>query len=181
MKTLLIGGARSGKSAHAEALAAVSGKSVIYIATAQAGDAEMEARIGHHRAQRNADWTTVEEPIGLATAIESHSRADTIVLVDCLTLWLSNLLFSDNRTYPDMGPITPPDAVKVHRENFLQAMQRTQGDLVFVTNEVGQGIVPQSAVARWFEDEAGRLNQAVAARCDRVVLMVAGIPLTVKG
>jgi adenosylcobinamide kinase/adenosylcobinamide-phosphate guanylyltransferase len=181
MKTLIIGGARSGKSAQAEALAAASGKRVIYIATAEAGDAEMKARIAHHRERRNAGWTTIEEPIALAAAIESHRAANVVVLVDCLTLWLSNLLFSEKTAYPEMGPIVPPALVAEQCEALVSVLQKTDSDLILVTNEVGLGIVPQSAIARWFEDEAGRLNQAVAAACDRVVLTIAGLPLTVKG
>lgn len=179
--TLIIGGARSGKTAHAEALAAASGKRVVCIATAQAGDAEMAARIAHHRAHRNAAWLTVEEPLALAEAVARHSRADTLVLVDCLTVWLSNLLFSEKNDYPDIGPIEPPASVERQCGDFLQAVQQAAGDLIIVSNEVGQGIVPQGAIARWFIDEAGRLNQAVAARCDRAILVVAGLPMALKG
>jgi adenosylcobinamide kinase/adenosylcobinamide-phosphate guanylyltransferase len=181
MKTLIIGGARSGKSAHAEALATASGKQVVYIATAQGGDAEMRARIAHHRTQRDAGWVTVEEPIALAAAIDHHMRADRMVLVDCLTLWLSNLLYSESGDYPQLGPITPPALVENQRIALLQVLQHAREDLILVTNEVGQGIVPDNATARWFVDEAGRLNQSLAACCDRAILMVAGMPLALKG
>lgn len=181
MRTLIIGGARSGKSAHAESLAAASGRRVVYIATAQASDAEMAARIAHHRMRRDVDWVTLEEPIALAAAIERHGSADTVVLVDCLTVWLSNLLFSENSDFPDIGPIVAPAAVENQCRDLLRVLQQAEGDVILVTNEVGQGIVPQGAVARWFVDEAGRLNQAVAACCDRAVLMAAGLPLALKG
>jgi adenosylcobinamide kinase/adenosylcobinamide-phosphate guanylyltransferase len=180
-RTLIIGGARSGKSAHAEVLAAASGKRLVYIATAQAGDAEMAARIAHHRTQRNAGWLTVEEPLALGAAIRRHSREDTLVLIDCLTVWLANLLFAGKNDYPDIGPIAAPASVERESEDFLQALQQATGDVVVVSNEVGQGIVPQGAIARWFVDEAGRLNQAVAARCDRAILVVAGLPMVLKG
>lgn len=179
--TLVIGGARSGKSAHAEALAAASGKRVVYIATAQPGDTEMAARIAHHQERRKAGWLTVEEPIALAAAIARHSRQDTLVLVDCLTVWLSNLLFAEEMDFPDIGPIAAPACVERECKDFLQALQRAAGDVIVVSNEVGQGIVPQSAVGRWFVDEAGRLNQAVAARCDHAIFVVAGLPLVLKG
>jgi adenosylcobinamide kinase/adenosylcobinamide-phosphate guanylyltransferase len=180
-RTLIIGGARSGKSAHAEVLAAASGKRLVYIATAQAGDAEMAARIAHHRAQRKTGWLTVEEPLALGAAIRSHSREDTLVLIDCLTVWLSNLLFAGKNDYPDIGPIEAPACVERECKDLLQALQQATGDVIVVSNEVGQGIVPQSAIARWFVDEAGRLNQAVAARCDRAILVVAGLPMVLKG
>lgn len=187
MKTLLIGGARSGKSAHAEQLAAASGKDVIYIATAQAGDVEMQQRIAHHRQRRDglprgaAPWQTIEEPIALGDAIARRSTSHNLLLVDCLTVWLSNLLFSENRAFPEIGRIDPPDCFAQQRELFLQALEQVQGEIVLVTNEVGQGVIPQGAVSRWFVDEAGRLNQEAAARCDRVAMLIAGLPLVLKG
>lgn len=180
-RTLVIGGARSGKSAHAETLALASGRQLIYIATAQAGDAEMQARIAHHRERRDGRWTTVEETMALGAAIGKHSRPDTLVLVDCLTIWLSNLLFAERTEFPAVGTITPPACFDQERAALLQALEHAKGELILVTNEVGQGVIPQGAVSRWFVDEAGRLNQAVAARCERAVLIVAGLPLVLKG
>ncbi|ABR88982.1 cobinamide kinase / conamide phosphate guanylyltransferase [Janthinobacterium sp. Marseille] len=181
MRTLVIGGARSGKSAHAEALATASGKPVVYIATAQAGDAEMQLRIAHHRARRDGQWQTVEETLALGDAIQQYSREDNLILVDCLTVWLSNLLFSENREFPEVGTIAAPAYFTEQRAAFLQALTQAAGDIILVSNEVGQGIVPQGAISRWFVDEAGRLNQSVAATCERAVLVVAGLPLTLKG
>lgn len=184
-RTLVFGGARSGKSSYAEnyaaELAKPSGKRVVYIATAQAGDVEMQARIRMHRQQRPGHWLTIEQPIELGIAIRQHAAPDTVILVDCLTVWLSNLLFSEPRDYPEIGKITPPDSFALQRKLFLQALQDVQNDLVLVSNEVGMGIVPQGAVSRWFVDEAGRLNQAVAAACDRVLWIAAGLPLALKG
>ncbi|HTD02964.1 bifunctional adenosylcobinamide kinase/adenosylcobinamide-phosphate guanylyltransferase [Undibacterium sp.] len=182
-RTLVFGGARSGKSAYAEKLAAQSGKRVVYIATAQAGDAEMQTRIALHRQQRPADWITVEQTVELAGAIRQHAAPDTLILVDCLTVWLSNLLFSGQRDYPEVGTIIPPDSFAQQRApllEVLQEVQNAQGEVILVSNEVGMGIVPQGAISRWFVDEAGRLNQAVAAACDRVFWIAAGLPLALK-
>lgn len=181
MRTLIIGGARSGKSAHAEQLALASGKKVVYIATAQIGDEEMQGRIAHHRQRRDASWQTVEEPIALGDAIAQHAAPDTVVLVDCLTVWLSNLLFSEQREFPEIGVIDVPACFTQQRDRLLQALQQAAGDVLLVTNEVGQGVIPQGAVSRWFVDEAGRLNQHVAAVCDCVNMVVAGLPLKLKG
>lgn len=180
-RTLVFGGARSGKSAHAETLAAASCKEVIYIATAQAGDGEMAARIAGHRQQRNQAWTTVEEPIGLGAAIAHWSAPGRLILVDCLTIWLSNLMFSEAKDFPEVGEIIPPACFRKQREEFLQALEQAAGDVILVSNEVGMGIVPQGAISRWFVDEAGRLNQAVAARCEQVLWVAAGLPLMLKG
>ena len=180
-RTLILGGARSGKSSHAEALAAASGKHVVYVATAQARDEEMAARIAMHRKQRNPEWMTVEETIALGGVIRSHCQPDSILLIDCLTLWLSNLLFSGSREYPEIGAIDPPAEFQSQRQDFIRALQKATGDVILVSNEVGTGIVPAGAVSRWFVDEAGRLHQEVAAICDKAVLVVAGLPLTLKG
>ena len=181
MRTLIIGGARSGKSAYAEQLAHDAGKEVIYIATAQANDAEMQARITHHRARRGQAWHTVEEPLALGVAIARWSAPGRLILIDCLTVWLSNLLFAEARDFPEVGTVVPPECVDRERSSFLDAIERAGGELVIVSNEVGMGIVPLGAVSRWFADEAGRLNQAVAARCERVGLVAAGLPLKLKG
>lgn len=180
-RTLILGGARSGKSAYAESLALASGREVVYIATARAGDSEMALRIAHHREQRPAVWTTVEGPLALGDALLQWSRPERLVLVDCLTLWLSNLLFAEAQDFPEVGRIVPPACFEVQRERFLQALETVTGDVLLVSNEVGMGVVPFGAVTRWFADEAGRLNQAVAARCERVILVAAGLPLVLKG
>lgn len=181
--TLVLGGARSGKSVHAEALATAAGRDVVYIATAQAGrsDGEMAQRIAHHRASRPAQWTTVEEPTALAAAILHWSAPTRVVLVDCLTLWLSNLLFSGTNAFPETGPVTLPPLFHQERQALLDALGNAQGDVILVSNEVGMGIVPMGAISRAFVDEQGRLNQSVAAACDRAVFVAAGLPLVLKG
>lgn len=184
MRTLVFGGARSGKSAYAEKLANESGKEVVYIATAQAGDGEMAARIAHHRQQRPASWTTVEEPLALAAMVTQWVAPQRLVLVDCLTLWLTNLMFDGATEYPDVGAVTLPARFHEQRAALLAALDNAAGatgDIVLVSNEVGMGIVPFGAVSRAFADEAGRLNQAVAAVCDRAVFVAAGLPLVMKG
>lgn len=179
--TLILGGARSGKSAYAESQAIASGREVVYIATARAGDGEMALRIAHHRQQRPAVWITVEEPLALGDALLQWSAPGRLLLVDCLTLWLSNLLFAEDQDFPEVGRITPPACFHQQRERFLHALGEVRGDVLLVSNEVGMGVVPFGAVTRWFADEAGRLNQAVAARCERAVLVAAGLPLVLKG
>jgi adenosylcobinamide kinase/adenosylcobinamide-phosphate guanylyltransferase len=178
--TLLLGGARSGKSQHAERLAAASGKPVIYVATALAGDEEMAERIAAHRRQRNAQWTTIEETHALGAVLQQWCAPDRVVLIDCITLWLSNLLFDGAQQYPEVGRIDAPPRFHAERRSLLQALQQASGDVILVSNEVGSGIVPGGAVSRWFADEAGRLNQDLAAACDAVTLIVAGLPLVLK-
>ncbi|MDB5771515.1 MAG: cobU [Burkholderia sp.] len=180
-RTFILGGARSGKSAHAEALAAASGKEVIYIATAQPGDEEMTARIAMHRQQRSQSWQTIEQPFALGAAIAQWSSPQRLILVDCLTVWLSNLLFAEEKVFPEVGKIIPPACFDEQRTGFLLALEQAAGDVIVVSNEVGMGVVPQGAISRWFVDEAGRLNQAVAARCERAVWVAAGLPMTLKG
>ena len=166
---LVLGGARSGKSRYAEAQAAATGLEKVYLATAQAWDDEMAARIAKHQADRAADgWVTVEEPIGLPAALMRESRAHRVVLVDCLTLWLNNLLCAER------------DVVAASAA-FLSALANARGPVALVSNEVGLGIVPDNALARAFRDHAGRLHQSVAAVAARVVLTVAGLPMAVKG
>ena len=163
--TLVLGGARSGKSRFAEALVTREPPPWVYIATAQAFDGEMRTRIAEHRERRVPGWRTVEAPLELAAAL--RDAGDAPVLVDCLTLWLTNLILGDLELNAAMAAL---DA----------ALQRT-APTVLVSNEVGLGIVPDNALARRFRDEAGRLHQRIAARADRVVLMVAGLPMFVKG
>ena len=180
-RTLVLGGARSGKSAYAERLAESTGKEVIYIATARAGDGEMEERIAQHQQQRPAKWITVEEPLGLGDALLQWCAPDRVVLVDCLTLWLSNLLFIDGTDYPEVGKLTLPTLFHQLRAQFLDTLAKLNGDVILVSNEVGMGIVPYGAISRAYTDEAGRLNQAVAALCEHAVFVAAGLPLVMKG
>ena len=180
VRTLVLGGARSGKSAHAERIAQQNGGEVVYIATAQASDIEMAARIAHHQRGRPSHWTTVEEPLMLADAIARHAAPGTTIIVDCLTLWLSNLMFSDARSYPEDGSAQLPPLVFEQHAALLEAMRSPVCDVIFVSNEVGLGIMPMGAVTRCFVDEQGRLNQALAAQCDRVMFVAAGLPLMLK-
>jgi adenosylcobinamide kinase / adenosylcobinamide-phosphate guanylyltransferase len=179
--TVVLGGARSGKSAYAEQLAMASGAEVIYIATARAGDEEMALRIGRHRERRPSHWNSVEEPLALGAALAHWCRPGRLVLVDCLTLWLSNLLFAETSDYPEVGTIDLPARFHDERASLLDALDNAHGDVVLVSNEVGMGIVPFGAVSRCFVDEAGRLNAAVAAKCDRAIFIAAGLPLILKG
>lgn len=181
MRTLILGGARSGKSRHAESLARTSGKEVVYIATAEARDAEMQGRIAHHRTSRPDSWMTVETPTALGEAVQQHAIFGQFVLVDCLTLWLSNLILSAGDPAPEVGILALPELFHVERANLIDALGNATGDVVLVSNEVGLGVVPYGAVSRCFVDEAGRLNQEIAALCDRVVLVTAGLPLVLKG
>lgn len=170
MKELILGGARSGKSSFAERQALDSGCEVIYVATAGIGDGEMAERIAHHRARRPAQWRTVEEPIALADALAANAAAGRCLLVDCLTLWLTNLL-----TSPD-----PQDFAR-ERAALLARLPSLPGRIVLVSNEVGMGVVPLGELSRRFVDEAGWLHQALASCCDRVTFVAAGIPLVMKG
>jgi adenosylcobinamide kinase/adenosylcobinamide-phosphate guanylyltransferase len=181
--TLVLGGARSGKSGYAEALAGAAKRDVVYIATAPAprADGEMAQRIAHHRTSRPGHWRTVEETVHLGAAITHWAAPSRVVLVDCLTLWLSNVMFSSTDAFPDTGPVTLPALFHQERAALLDAIAHAAGDIVLVSNEVGMGIVPMGAVSRAFVDEQGRLNQAVAAACDRAVFVAAGLPLVLKG
>jgi len=171
MRELILGGSRSGKSLLAERRAAESGRRVVYVATAQALDDEMASRIAHHQARRRSDWGLVEEPLDLAGALRQHAAPDACVLVDCLTLWLANLLLAAGDERPEL-----PAAVCA----LFEVLPQLPGQIVLVSNEVGSGIVPVAALARRFADEQGRLNQRVAALCERVTLVVAGLPLALK-
>jgi adenosylcobinamide kinase/adenosylcobinamide-phosphate guanylyltransferase len=164
--TLVLGGARSGKSRLAEGLLA-GARSRTYLATAEAGDAEMAARIADHRARRGPGWSTLEEPLELVPALARATEAGGAVLVDCLTLWLANLL-GDGRDPAAEG------------DRLVAALPGLPGPVVLVSNEVGLGIVPDNALARAFRDQAGRMHQAVAAVAQRVLWVAAGLPLTLK-
>jgi adenosylcobinamide kinase / adenosylcobinamide-phosphate guanylyltransferase len=164
--TLVLGGARSGKSRHAEGLVAATAPPWVYVATAQAGDAEMAARIAHHRARRGDGWHTIEAPDDLAAAIAAAPGGR--LLVDCLTLWLTNRMLAGAN-------------IEAETDGLEAALSGRRGPVVMVSNEVGAGIVPDNALARRFVDLQGRLNQRIATRAGRVVLVVAGLPLIVKG
>ena len=164
--TLVLGGARSGKSRYAESLIATLAPPWLYVATAEAGDEEMVARISAHRTRRSSDWRTIDAPRHLVAALQSAGT--TPVLVDCLTLWLSNLMLAG----------IDIEAETAHLERALAA---TMAPVVLVANEVGSGVVPDHPLGRKFRDLQGMLNQRMAARADSVVLMVAGLPLAVKG
>ncbi len=170
--TLVLGGARSGKSAYAESLVAQSldggaPGDPVYIATGAPGDAEMTARIKEHRARRGDRWRTVEEPLDLAGALARDALPGGVALVDCLTLWLANV----------MAAGSDPETETMR---LVRALEEAAGPIVLVANEVGLGIVPDNALARAFRDHAGRLNQAVAGVADRVIFVAAGLPLTLK-
>lgn len=165
---LVLGGARSGKSAHAEKLVAESGLSAVYIATAEARDDEMRERIEEHRARRGSAWRTVEVPLALEDAVKTEAGEGRAVLVDCLTLWASNLMLA---------------GADIERRGaaLAEAAQGARGLRVFVSNEVGLGVVPDNELGRKFRDAQGRLNQKIAAIADHVVFMAAGLPLVLKG
>lgn len=164
--TLVLGGARSGKSRYAESLIAVLPPPWAYVATAEAGDHEMAVRIRAHRARRGPSWRTIEAPRDLTVAFAACERMP--VLVDCLTLWLSNLMLADADVNAEVGRLE-------------EALAASVAPVVLVANEVGSGIVPDHALGRKFRDLQGLLNQRIAARADRVVLTVAGLPLALKG
>lgn len=166
--TLVLGGARSGKSRHAEALVTSASGPRVYIATAQVWDGEMADRVARHRQDRGPGWTTVEEPLDLPGALRRHAAAGTNVLVDCLTLWLSNLMMAEAD-------------VPARCAELLEVLAAVEGRVVLVSNEVGLGIVPDNALARRFRDHAGRLHQDVAALATRVVFVAAGLPMVLKG
>ena len=163
----VLGGARSGKSRYAQSRAEAMPGEPVFIATAEAFDDEMRERIARHRADRDTRWHTVEAPRALPAAIDALNDAKAVVLVDCLTLWVSNLLLAD------------ADIPAAGRE-LCDAIARFEGVLILVANEVGLGIVPDNALARQFRDAAGLLNQSVAAAADEVVLLTAGLPLILK-
>lgn len=164
---LVLGGARSGKSGYAEELADALAGPHIYIATAQAFDDEMTQRIARHRTDRASHWQTVECPLALIEAIQEHDAEDGVILVDCLTLWLSNLMLGSHN-------------IATARGRLAGLLPTVQGTLLLVSNEVGQGIVPDNALARQFRDEAGWLNQAMARAADEVWFVTAGIPARLK-
>lgn len=168
MSTLLVlGGARSGKSRYAQARAESSGLRRIFVATAQAFDDEMRDRIARHQADRDGEWSTVEAPFDLATILARHSAPHAILVIDCLTLWVTNLLLAERDIPAETATLT-------------DALRDAAGPVILVSNEVGYGIVPDNALARRFRDHAGIVNQRVAAAVDEVQLIAAGLPIQLK-
>lgn len=166
--TFLLGGARSGKSSYAEKLVEDSGLQPVYLATGRAFDEEMESRISIHRHRRGSEWQTVEEPLDLVGMLEKYARHDRFVLVDCLTLWITNLMMAEQN-------------IAAETKTLIAALRQLSGPVVFVSNEVGLGIVPENRMAREFRDHAGFLHQAVASVADEVYFMAAGLSLKMKG
>lgn len=170
MHELILGGARSGKSRLAERVAVESGLAVTYIATSEPLDDEMSQRIAHHRQRRPAHWRLIEEPLQLAKILQENAAADRCLLVDCLTLWLSNLLMLN-------------DDVRMQNEidQLLECIEVLPGRVIMVSNETGLGVIPLGELTRRYVDQAGWLHQALAERCQRVVFTVAGLPMVLKG
>lgn len=170
MMTLVLGGARSGKSSYAQQLASNFDLPIIYIATATAIDDEMKERIDHHQHNRPAEWATIESPLELVEAIQNISHHKQTILVDCLTLWINNQIFHDmHQDFPTLF------------KALVDVCEKSRSNIIFVANEVGLGIIPLGEVSRKFIDEAGRLNQMLAKIADDVVFIAAGIPLVLKG
>lgn len=173
---LILGGARSGKSklaeSRAEQLANQSNKHLVYIATAEAGDDEMASRITHHKRQRNEDWLTIESPIELVNNLRKLANQSSVILVDCLTLWVTNMLCQHG--------VEKWQAAKSELINLLSDWDETKAELIFVSNEVGHGIVPMGELSRQFVDESGWLHQAIAELAEQVDFIMAGLPLTLK-
>ncbi len=168
---LILGGARSGKSGYAEELAKATNKKRIYIATATVFDDEMQQRVERHKKDRqNQHWETIEEPLALAAAIQQNDQFEHVILVDCLTMWMNNLLAEKDHS-----------RLQTEVTALLDCLNTIKGNIIFVSNEVGQGIIPLGELTRKFVDETGRLHQQLAQQVDHVVLMVAGLPLMVKG
>ena len=170
MLELILGGARSGKTALAQQLAAASGLEVVYVATAQAQDQEMQARIQRHRQERPVHWELCEEPLRLADALERLGSPQRCLLVDCLTLWLTNLLLSEQ-----------PDLLEQQLTALEQLLPSLPGRIILVSNETGLGVVPLGELSRRFVDETGFLHQRLAQRADRVIFTVAGLPWVMNG
>jgi adenosylcobinamide kinase/adenosylcobinamide-phosphate guanylyltransferase len=166
----ILGGARSGKSRLAEQIAQQLGKTVIYVATAQAGDAEMQARIQHHRQQRPKTWKLCEEPLYLAQQLKVLDHPNAVILVDCLTLWMSNLLMQSADNFAEQ-----------QISALLDVLTHLQADIILVSNETGLGVVPMGEITRKFVDETGRLHQQLGEIADKVQFCVAGFPMLLKG
>ena len=168
---LIIGGCRSGKSSHALALAEqTSAERKIFIATCVPRDVEMKQRVANHQRERDLSWKILETPVGVADAIRVHSLQSDVILVDCLTLWVSNLLMQEKNM----------DDIREYLQELLESLQSAPCPVFLVSNEVGAGIVPQNKLSRLFRDAVGMVNQNIAENADRVIWMVAGIPVPVK-
>jgi len=168
--TLVLGGARSGKSAYAENLAKQTNKVVVYLATAQVRDKAIAERVSLHQQSRPAEWLTIESPLELGATLQKHAIEGTVVLVDCLTMWVTNMLCEEHCKV----------VVKEQQDSFFSNLDTIKGDVIFVSNEVGMGIIPMGELTRDYVDIAGRLHQDIAARADHVMLVVAGLPLVLK-
>lgn len=166
--TFVLGGARSGKSSFAEGLIEASGMDAVYLATGRAWDDEMSERIAQHKQRRGGSWTTIEEPLDLVGVLQRECTGNRAVLVDCLTLWLTNLMMSEKD-------------IETETARLVAALRELKGAVVLVSNEVGLGIVPENRMARDFRDHAGRLHQAVAGAAAQVYFVAAGLPLKMKG
>ena len=167
----VIGGCRSGKSSHALKLAEqVHGNQKIFIATCQPHDEEMKKRVVRHQEERDPSWKTLESPVRVPQTIDASSHEENVILVDCLTLWVSNLMLEDKDI----------DEISAYTQQLTQSIQKARCPVILVSNEVGTGIVPENRLARHFRDAVGSVNQKVAACCDKVVWMVAGIPVKIK-
>ena len=170
MMQLILGGARSGKSRLAEQIAKDSNLNVTYIATAQAFDHEMQARIDHHQAQRPRHWTVIEEPLYLADCLIELDQPNQLILVDCLTLWMSNLLMHENAE------------LQIQQcQKLLDILPILQAEVILVSNETGLGVIPMGEISRKFVDESGRLHQQLGQIAEKVIFCVAGFPMMLKG
>lgn len=178
MIRLILGGARSGKSRLAEQFAQSSALDVTYIATAQAWDEEMKIRIEHHQSQRPEDWTIVEEPIYLANVLKKMDQPNHVILVDCLTLWMTNLLLKQNENSHN---IQNAELQQQECEKLLKTLPILQAQIILVSNETGLGVVPMGEISRKFVDESGRLHQQLGKIADQVIFCVAGFPMYLKG
>lgn len=179
---LVLGGARSGKSRFAEQAAIESGKEVVYIATATVYDEEMQARINRHIDDRPGHWLTVEEPLRLAQILEQHADKDKCLLVDCLTLWLTNVLMAEQSAKSEQADSAEGEikSLAEYKAELLTVLNILPGQVILVSNEVGQGIVPMGELSRRFVDEAGWLHQDIARMAQQVTLVVAGLPMQLK-
>ena len=166
-KTLILGGARSGKSRYALELGESLESDRVFGATAQAFDDDMKVRIGKHQTDRDESWLTVEEHVEIWHVISSHAQPGRVIVVDCLTLWLNNLMLFERDVESDI-------------DRLVECLEGVRGELILVSNEIGLGLVPDTPLGREFRDVHGRMNQRVAEVCDRVVFMVAGLPMVVK-
>lgn len=170
MKTLILGGIKSGKSRLAETLAASSNKPVTIIATATAEDNEMQARIKHHQQSRPSHWQVIEEPLSLASALHQPINNNHCIIIDCLTLWITNLLLADDKSL-----------LQKEKQAFIDSLTVTNGSVIMVSNETSMGIIPLGDLTRRFCDETGILHQKIAQQCDNVFLTIAGLPMVLKG